>query len=83
MPNLSLNSSAMCLPLKLETSNGIFLRTYKFFKWQILQVSNSFYLLIIIPECFTSKMSDTFVTGKVKNRQCTIHHCYDKIKMLK
>lgn len=36
-------------------------------------------ILIIIPERFTFKVFDTFITEKIKNWQCTIHHYHEKI----
>lgn len=78
IPNLSLNTSNVCLPIPLETDNDIQLTSSS--RKKQLQMSSSNNTMIRTPESFTSKNSDTFVTVKNKNKQqATIQRYHDKI----
>uniref|UniRef100_A0A2S2Q393 Uncharacterized protein n=1 Tax=Sipha flava TaxID=143950 RepID=A0A2S2Q393_9HEMI len=78
MPNLSLNTSTVCLSIPLEADNDVQLASFS--REKQLEMSNSNDTIILTPESFTSKNSDTFVTLKNKNKQQdTIQRYHDKI----
>jgi hypothetical protein len=78
MPNLSLNTSTVCLSIPLEADNDVQLASSS--REKQLEMSNSNDTMILTPESFISKNSDTFVTLKNKNKQQdTIQRYHDKI----